>query len=89
MARIEHVTRVCDLPHDGEVSGGRALFTFADRIYTVDACSEHKAELRAAVDLLSRAVAVYRANAQKRQGTRNRRPGKRCGWDVETPVAES
>jgi len=44
----------------------------ADRIYTVDACPEHKAELRAAVDLLTRAIAAYRATVRKRQDTRNR-----------------
>ncbi len=72
MARIRHVTRVCDLPHDREVSGDRALLVLADRIYTVDACPEHKAELRAAVDLLTRAIAAYRATVRKRQDTRNR-----------------
>jgi len=72
VARIRRVTRVCDLPHDGEVSGDRALFVIADRIYTIDACAAHKAELRAAVDLVIRALAAHRATAPKRQGTRNR-----------------
>ena len=72
MARIRHVTRVCDLPHDREVSGDRALLVLADRIYTVDACPEHKAQLRAAATLLACAVTAHRANMPKRQGTRNR-----------------
>jgi hypothetical protein len=72
VARIRRVTRVCDLPHDSEVSGDRALFVIADRIYTIDACAAHKAELRAAVDLVIRALAAHWATVRKQQGTRNR-----------------
>jgi len=72
VTRIERVIRICDLPHDGDVSGTPALFTLADRIYTVDACPEHKAQLRTAATLLACAVTAHRANMPKRQGTRNR-----------------
>jgi hypothetical protein len=46
MARIERVVRVCDL-HDGEADASRALFVIDSRIYEVDACPAHSAELRA------------------------------------------
>ncbi len=71
LARIERVITVCDL-HDGDASGHRALFVVADRIYVIDACPEHTAELRAAVRLVERARAAYLAMAPKRTGTRRR-----------------
>ncbi len=71
MAKIRRVTTVCDF-HDGDVSGERTLLVIAERIYTVDACAEHKADLHAAVDLLTRVLAVHRATRQKNAGTRNR-----------------
>jgi len=71
MARIRRVMTVCDL-HDGDASGDRTLFVLAERTYVIDTCAEHKAELRAAVALLVRAVAAHRAAVRKRQGTRNR-----------------
>src|SRR6266446_5250118 len=70
MARIRRVMTVCDL-HDGDASGDRTLFVLAERTYVIDTCAEHKAELRAAVALLVRAVAAHRATVRKRQGTRN------------------
>ncbi len=50
--RIERVITVCDLPHDDETHGDKARFVIAERIYTVEACAEHKAEPRDAVRLV-------------------------------------
>ena len=67
--RIERVITVCDLPHDDETHGDKARFVIAERIYTVEACAEHKAELRDAVRLVERARAAYLANTPKQAGT--------------------
>lgn len=71
MARIERLVRVCDL-HDGDAEGSRAIFVVASRIYQIDACGQHAAELRRAVTLIERARAASLATAIKRAGTRNR-----------------
>lgn len=71
MARIERILRVCDL-HDGDTEGRRAIFVVASRIYQIDACDQHAAELRRAVTLIERARAASLATAVKRAGTRYR-----------------
>ncbi len=68
MARIERVIRVCDL-HDGDADGSRALFVIDSRIYQVDTCPAHAAELRAAVALVERARAAALATAAQRART--------------------
>jgi len=76
VARIECVITICDL-HDGEADGRRALFVMDRRIYTIDACPAHTAELRAAVALVERARAAYISTAAQRVGVRPRRRGVR------------
>jgi hypothetical protein len=74
MARIERVVRVCDL-HDGDADGSRALFVVASRIYQIDACSVHRAELRAAVKLVERArtaALALAAQEAERKAARSR-----------------
>ena len=68
MARIERVVRVCDL-HDGEADASWALFVIDSRIYEVDACPAHSAELRAAVTLVERARAAAVSMARQRGPT--------------------
>ena len=82
MARIEHVVRVCDL-HDGEAEGSRTIFVVDGWIYQIDACPEHKAELRFALTLVQRARAAYLATTPKRAPRRARprsrpKPGTRA-----------
>ena len=71
MARIEHVVRVCDL-HDGVAEGSRTIFVVDGWIYQIDACPEHKAELRFALTLVERARAAYLATTPKRTARRAR-----------------
>jgi len=76
VARIARLITICDL-HDGEADGRRALFVVDHRIYQIDACPAHAAELRAAVALVERARAAYTSTAAQRAGTTPRRRGVR------------
>ena len=71
VATTRRVITVCDL-HDGDAAAARTIFVIAERIYTIDTCPAHRAELRAAVGVLRRALAAHRATASKQAGTRRR-----------------
>ena len=72
------VIRVCDL-HDGDADGSRALFVIDSRIYQVDTCPAHAAELRAAVALVERARAAALSMAAQRAHTEPARWRPRTG----------
>ena len=72
MAQVRRVITVCDL-HDGDgADAARTIFVLGERIYTIDTCPAHQAELRAAIAVVRRALAAYRATAPKQAGTRRR-----------------
>ncbi len=65
MARIERLITVCDLDKC-EAQGRRVLFTLRGRIYEVDACEPHAAELLSAAGLVERARAAAILAAARR-----------------------
>ena len=71
VATTRRVITVCDL-HDGDAAAARTIFVIAERIYTIDTCPAHQSELRAAIAVVRRALAAYRATAPKQAGTRRR-----------------
>jgi hypothetical protein len=68
LARIERVITLCDL-HEGEADGRKVPFVIAERIYVVDACEDHKAQLLSAVRLVEQARSIYVATAPKLAGS--------------------
>ncbi len=61
MTRIERIVTICDL-HADDTPGRRVLFVVASRIYWLDTCPQHRADLQAAVALVERAIVIASAN---------------------------